>query len=33
VVKKPTDTGEMEPVKDGETKPASPKKRLADLIP
>jgi len=32
-VKKPTDTGEMEPVKDGEGKPASPKKRLADLIP
>jgi len=31
--KKPTDTGEMEPVKEGESKPASPKKRLADLIP
>ncbi|MBS2006654.1 MAG: hypothetical protein JST01_06415 [Cyanobacteria bacterium SZAS TMP-1] len=31
--KKPTDTGEMEPVKEGETKPSSPKKRLADLIP
>jgi hypothetical protein len=31
--KKPTDTGEMDPIKDDEVKPASPKKRLADLIP
>jgi hypothetical protein len=31
--KRPTDTGEMDAVQEAESKPAAPKKRLADLIP